>query len=167
MWAKPTARADGQWFACLGVTCLGIAVLCALSASGQEEPGAPPAFLQPELHTLPGSKVDFKGRQDAARSQVDSKKRDNASPAVQDNRPAAKGQVDGPIITSGTKGTAQEKTKRPEPFTLPGSVVPARLVRVTSAVRGQVTKVRVNVGDVVKAGDVLVDIDGIRARLEV
>src|SRR5262245_39023754 len=49
MWTKPTTWNAGRWLACLGVACLTIAVLSAVSASEQEERGAPPPLPKARL----------------------------------------------------------------------------------------------------------------------
>lgn len=65
-----------------------------------------------------------------------------------------------------THAAASEPQERRELFAQPGSVIPAQLVRVTPTVRGLVTKVRVDLGDVVKAGEILAELDASRAKLE-
>lgn len=60
---------------------------------------------------------------------------------------------------------ASDPPKRRELFAQRGSIVPARLVHVTAGFPGRVTKVRVAVGDVVKASEVLAELDDTRAKL--
>lgn len=61
--------------------------------------------------------------------------------------------------------SALDPPKGRELFDQRGSIVPARLVHVTARFPGRVTKVRVAVGDVVKASEVLVELDDTRAKL--
>lgn len=60
---------------------------------------------------------------------------------------------------------ASDPPKRRELFAQRGSIVPARLMHVNAGFPGRVTKVRVDIGDVVKAGELLAELDYTRAKL--